>query len=142
MSDNVIRDVLILDSIIPLEEEEQAKVVIYLDELKAEGKKIKYTSIPNSTFTKSWKQKKKNKEQGLRAGLPDLFLIVNNRPFFIEMKRKSGKVSESQKEWIEAIKKCKELGVYVCYSYEQAKEIIDMYLNPTCFLDRIIKHNI
>ena len=108
----------------PLEEEEQKNFILYLDDLILKGKDIKYSSIPNSTFTKSWKQKRKNTEQGLRAGLPDLFLIVNNRPFFIEMKRINGKLSDCQKDWINAINECEKLQAFVCYGCEEAKNIV------------------
>ena len=113
----------------PLEEEEQKNFILYLDDLILKGKDIKYSSIPNSTFTKSWKQKRKNKEQGLRAGLPDLFLIVNNRPFFIEMKRINGKLSDCRKEWINAINECEKLKAVVCYGCEEAKNIVESCLN-------------
>jgi hypothetical protein len=113
----------------PLEEEEQENFILYLEKLISEGKNIKYSSIPNSTFTKSWKQKRKNKTQGLRAGLPDLFLIVNNRPFFIEMKRINGKLSDCQKEWINAINECEKLKAVVCYGCEEAKNIVESCLN-------------
>lgn len=84
---------------VPTEEVEQRIVVQYL-ELKGHT----FTHIPNSTFTKSWKVKRRNKEQGVRAGIPDLFCIINNKPVWIEMKRqKGGVLSESQKNWIKAL---------------------------------------
>ena len=83
----------------PKEEDEQKTLVEYL-----EIKGLKFTAIPNSTFTKSWKQKTKNKQMGLRAGLPDLLVILPNCLLFIELKRqKGGVVSPYQKEWIEAL---------------------------------------
>jgi len=113
-----------MKKIIPTEHDEQMAVVQYL-----ELRNIKFTSIPNSTFTKSWKVKKRNKEEGLRAGLPDLFIIIKNKPLFIEMKReKGGVVSEYQKEWIEAINKCSGIKAYICKGFEEAKKIIDKYL--------------
>lgn len=113
----------------PLEEKEQENFILYLDDLISKGINIKYSSIPNSTFTKSWNQKRKNQKQGLRAGLPDLFLIVNNRPFFIEMKRKNGKLSDCQKEWILAINECEKLQAFVCFGCEEAKKIVESSLN-------------
>ncbi len=80
----------------PKEEVEQRMVVNYL-----RMKGHKFTAIPNSTYTKSWSQKRKNKDQGLNPGFPDLVAIVNGRFIAIEMKRvKGGVVSEHQKEWI------------------------------------------
>lgn len=103
------------------EEQEQVLLVKYL-ELKGH----KFSSIPNSTYTKSWSQKAKNTRTGLRPGLPDMFIILkNNVPLFIEMKKqKTGKVSESQKEWLEALKNANILA-FVCYGFDEAKEVID-----------------
>jgi hypothetical protein len=109
------------DSLIPLEENEQMAFVQYL-----ELRNIKFTAIPNSTFTKSRRQKRKNHDMGLRPGLPDLVLILGNRLVFIEMKReKVGKVSVDQKEWIEAINNCQNGEAYVCYGYEEAKKLVE-----------------
>lgn len=107
---------------IPTEEAEQIAVVQYLELLGA-----KYSSIPNSTYTKSWSQKRKNTATGLRAGFPDLVVILNNKFFTIEMKRlKRGVVSAEQKSWHEALNAA---GVpsYVCCGFEQAKKVIDTY---------------
>lgn len=115
---------------IPLEIEEQSAFVKWL-----EMKKIKFTSIPNSTFTKSWNQKQKNKKEGLRAGFPDLVALVpckdgNTRFVAIEMKRvKNSKVSKEQKEWIEAIDACPECGAYVCYGADEAVKTIEGIMN-------------
>ena len=108
---------------IPTEQDEQERLIEYLD-----LKKCKYSAIPSSTYTKSWKQKQKNKSMWVRAGLPDLFIICNNHSFFIEMKRiKKWIVSEFQKDWIEAINKT-EIKAYICYWFLEAKKIIDSYL--------------
>lgn len=108
---------------IPTEQDEQERLIEYLD-----LKKCKYSAIPNSTYTKSWKQKNKNKSMWVRAGLPDLFIIVRDHALFIEMKRtKWWVVSKFQKEWIEAINKT-EIKAYICYCFEEAREVIDWYL--------------
>ncbi len=113
---------------IPLEYDEQKEVVNYLDKLISYGSDIKYTAIPNSTYTKSWSQKVKNKASGLRAGLPDMFLIINNTPLFIEMKRsQGGTVSSEQKQWIEAIQKAG-IDCYVCKGAGEAINVIKQYL--------------
>ena len=85
--------------VVPTEEAEQIVVVQYL-ELKGH----KFTAIPNSTYTKSWNQKRKNTATGLRAGFPDMVAIIDGNFIAIEMKRtKGGVVSKEQKEWIEAL---------------------------------------
>lgn len=84
---------------IPTEDEEQAVVVQYM-QLKG----IPHWRTPNETYTKSWKQKAKNKRLGVVAGVPDLFAIVNNKLIAIEMKRTKGSVtSQAQKDWLEKL---------------------------------------
>lgn len=111
-------------NLIPYEEEEQIALIQYL-----EIKGIKYTAIPNSTYTKSWKQKKKNKDMGLNPGLPDLLLILPKKLLFIEMKRiKGGVVSKHQKEWIKALNSIgKQIEAVVCRGFEEAIKTIKKY---------------
>lgn len=94
-------------SLIPSEYAEQCTFVDWL-----EWNKLKFTAIPNATYTKSVKQKVKNKREGLRRGFPDLIVIIpwhrtedqEGKLLCIEMKRtKGGSLQESQKEWIEAL---------------------------------------
>lgn len=47
------------------------------------------------------------KKEGVKAGVPDLFLAVPKGPyygFFIEMKKEGGKLTENQKTWIKALR--------------------------------------
>ena len=109
---------------IPTEEQEQIALVGYL-----EVKGIKHTAIPNSTYTKSWNQKRKNKAMGLKAGLCDMLLIINNKLLFIEMKRtKRSQTSPEQKEWIKELNKCNGVEAVICKGFLQAKEVVDRYL--------------
>ena len=81
--------------------------------------------IPNETYTKSWKQKAKNKDLGVSAGLPDLGVIVNNRFIFIELKRtKGGTVLDFQKQWIERLNQAN-VPTRVCKGFEETKSFID-----------------
>lgn len=110
----------------PTEEVEQRYVVQYL-----EFRHCKFTAIPNSTYTPSWKQKWKNKETGLRAGFPDLVIIANGKFFCIEMKRRTGgTVSPAQKDWHAALQAAG-VPVYVCKGFDEAKKVIDSYLVPS-----------
>lgn len=111
----------------PLEADEQATLVEWM-----EYQGLKFTAIPNSTFTKSWKQKVKNKQQGLRAGFPDLVVIIPEdksnsdkaEMVFIEMKRLKGSTtSKEQKEWHTAISSCG-LPVHVCKGVDSAIEVL------------------
>lgn len=107
---------------IPLEYEEQVAVVEYL-ELRGH----KFTAIPNDVYTNSHKQKAKKRREGLRAGLPDLFVIIGDQALFIEMKRrKRGVVSQDQQAWIDAINKT-QVKAYVCRGADEAIEIIRRY---------------
>lgn len=105
------------------EEHEQEALVGWL-ELKG----YKFTAIPNSTFTRSWKQKAKNHRTGLRPGFPDLAVIKNSRLYLIELKRRrGGTVSKEQKEWIKALQLCEGVTAVVC---KGSQEAID-FLNKT-----------
>ena len=111
------------DALIPLEFDEQIVVVQYLELMD-----LKFTSIPKSTFTKFKKEKWKNMVSGLRPGLPDLLIMVSGKLLFIEMKRvKTGKVSQNQTEWIEALRKVENVIVEVCYGADEAIEVINKY---------------
>lgn len=72
------------------------------------------------------------KAEGVRSGVPDLFLAFSNGDFnglFIEMKKqKGGRVSDSQKTYIELLQKRGYCAV-VCNGWMEAKEEIERYLN-------------
>lgn len=119
---------------VPTEEVEQRILVQWL-ELKG----LKFTAIPNSTYTKSWSQKAKNTATGLRPGLPDLLIIVNGSLVFIEMKRtKGGVVSQAQKDWIAALNKVSNVQAFICKGAEAAIKVVESYLTATSFE---LKHN-
>lgn len=85
---------------IPTEEVEQANFVQWLD-----IRGYRYTAIPNSTYTKSFQQKMKNRRMGLRAGFPDMVVIADGKFMCVEMKRsKGGTLSPFQREWIDALR--------------------------------------
>lgn len=81
---------------VPTEEVEQRNLVEYL-----RLRRIPHFRVPNETYTKSWAQKRKNKELGVQAGIPDLFVLVGGKWHGFEMKRTiGGTVSPHQKYWI------------------------------------------
>lgn len=105
------------------EDTDQKLLVSYLELLHD----VKFTHIPNSTFTKSWGVKMRNKALGVRAGFPDLVIIIRNKFFCIEMKReKGGVLSPVQKEWINALKNAN-IPVHVCKGFDEAKKVVDSY---------------
>ena len=71
------------------------------------------------------------KAQGVRAGVPDIFLPVARLGYhgmFIEMKRrKGGRLSEAQKEWICVLERNGYFAI-VCAGWEEAVEAIESYL--------------
>lgn len=117
----------------PLEFDEQRAFVEWLE---VQG--LKFTAIPNDTFTRSWKQKNTKRLEGVRAGFPDLVVLIpKNRSkdgegycLAIEMKRiKGGVVSKFQKEWIEAINELdNNFRAYVAKGCSEAIEIVKHYL--------------
>lgn len=85
--------------------------------------------IPNGG-KRAIKTAKDMKRQGVKAGIPDLFLPVAKSGYhglWIEMKKMGGKVSKNQKEWLELLSKqgymCE-----VCYGWEEAQRVLTDYL--------------
>lgn len=119
---------------VPLEDEEQIAFVQWLELVG-----LRFSAIPNSTYTKSWKQKTKNRLTGLRAGFPDMVVIIPptrskdsvGRFLCVEMKRVSlGTVSQVQKDWIAAINGVDSPSVEarVCKGAHEAIEFVQGYL--------------
>lgn len=70
------------------------------------------------------------KRQGVKAGVPDLFLPVANQGkhgLFIEMKYGKGRTSPAQKEWIALLKE-NGYEAEVCYGSGEAIDLIEKYL--------------
>ena len=112
------------------EHSEQVKVCHYLDFLR-----VLYFAIPNGIFLKdkqtAFRIINKQKSEGMSAGVPDLFICEANKDYhglFIEMKTKSGVLSENQKKWIDKLNKNGYLAV-CCKGFEEAREVIDNYIN-------------
>ena len=112
-------------SLIPTEYQEQSIVVKYCT-----LKKIPIFHIPNGSY-KSVTARTKSKQEGLKAGVPDLMIPVankNHHGLFIEMKRvKNSKVSVHQKQWIELLNK-QGYKAIVCYGSSAAIKEIEEYI--------------
>jgi len=74
------------------------------------------------------------KAEGVRAGVPDLFLAVRRGTggqvwggLFIEMKRRPNKPTPAQEEWIARLRAAGYMAV-VCYSATEAQQCIMAYL--------------
>lgn len=118
------------------ENEEQTEVNNY-----CRRKMILMFAIPNGSY-KSLTAQKKFKAEGLKAGVPDLFIPQPNKFYhglFIEMKKrpktlKNGtksyagiKVSKQQEEWIEKLRG-RGYEAVVCYGADEAIELIEDYM--------------
>lgn len=73
----------------------------------------------------------RNRQLGVRAGVPDLFYPVPLNGFhglFIEMKASNGRVRPEQKRWLDALEtfgyKC-----VVAHGWIEAKEALEEYLD-------------
>ena len=118
----------------PLEDAEQTTFVRWL-----EDNDLKFTAVPNSTYTKFESQKRKNHRVGLRAGFPDMIVLIpptksiDGEGYFlnIEMKRLIGSsTSQEQKDWNAAINELNLANTvaYICKGSESAKNVVRHYL--------------
>lgn len=77
---------------------------------------------------------KKLKAEGVRAGIPDLFLAVPRGRFhglFVEMKKtKGGRVPKNQQIMLETLNLCGYRAI-VCHGWFEAKEAIENYVKET-----------
>ena len=110
---------------IPTEHDE---AVVLSNWLRYNG--IKFAKIPNETFTRSWNQKRKNKIEGVSAGVPDYLICLPNKGLiFLELKRtKGGLVSEAQKEWINLLNTIDNVEAVVCKGAEESINLIKQFL--------------
>lgn len=93
-------------------------------------------AVPNGTHIKSHQGRTKAKREGLKSGVPDLFLPISRGGFnglFIEMKKPkcskspAGKVSVNQSKWLSDLSEQGYLAV-VCTGWDSARETIESYL--------------
>ena len=114
---------------------EQSRFVLHL-----EKNWYTYTAIPNSTYTKWWKQKIINMITWLKPWLCDMLVVLKRGSLlFIEMKLprkvlKNGSlwaspstVSEEQKKWIEILGNIDNVMAEISYGCDHAIELVDQY---------------
>jgi len=100
----------------------------YLELLAMQGKVIVYSKVPSETFTKSWAAKTRNKQEGVKRGVPDYIVVTSKDVVFIELKvKKGGVVSAYQKQWIGALQD-KPCYAAVCKGANEAIEEIKKHL--------------
>jgi hypothetical protein len=95
------------------EEEICFRFVGYLKELMELRQIKQFTHVANEN--PSEKARKKNGRMGLSSGVPDYIIVTNRRKIlFIEMKKKGGRVQESQNVWIKALSDNPGVAAKVC----------------------------
>jgi hypothetical protein len=108
----------------PLEYDEQCAFVEWL-----EYKGLKFTAVPNSTYTKSWNQKRLNKKSGLRSGFPDMIVLTPQGMLCVELKRvRGGRTSPEQKEWAEALQNTPGVEARIVKGCEEAIKFVEEFL--------------
>ena len=116
----------------PSEDTIQAQVIAWANlQAKKYPELTRLFHVPNGG-TRHMLEAVKLKRQGVRAGVPDLFLPVPRygRPgLWIEMKTADGKLSASQKDW-GAFLIAVGYRVEVCRSFDQARAVLLEYLDP------------
>lgn len=86
-------------------------------------------AIPNGAWVKNKWEGSKLKREGMRAGVPDLFLPVPKHGYhglYIELKHGKNTAQPNQKEWIEFLNSMGYKAV-VAWEFKGAKEAIENY---------------
>lgn len=116
---------------IPTEAQEQETLFNWMRYKEKQYPELKLCfHIPNGG-SRNQIEAKHLKAQGVKPGVPDVFLPVARGPYhglFIEMKRqKGGRVSDDQKDWIAALTAQGYLAT-VCLGWKDAAALIEDYL--------------
>ena len=120
--------------LLPKEGEEQATLMSWarMQRWRWPGELDLLFHIPNGG-ARSKSEAARFKAEGVKAGVPDLFLPVPRGEYhglFIELKRQAGgRLSDEQKEWIPALQ-AQGYRVEVCKGWEAAVKVIEDYLGP------------
>ena len=90
--------------------------------------KVKYFAIPNGG-ARNAVTGKMLKDEGVKKGVPDLFIPVQTKysGLFIEMKFGKNKLSQEQVEWIQYLRS-QNFDCIICYSAKEAIEKVRNYL--------------
>lgn len=116
----------------PLESQEQKALFNWAFFIKRKHPEIDLLfAIPNGG-RRDQVEARHLKEQGVKAGVPDLFLPVARgiwHGLFIELKRqKGGRVSEAQQKWLYALTRQGFYATVAC-GWQEAAALIEEYLN-------------
>jgi len=107
----------------------QMEIVSRLQELESLGKVIKYTSIPNETYTPYKSVRSRRMRMGLRKWLCDLFVIYkdfygNKKLLFLELKTTKNRATDDQKAWIEALTGIENVTVKLAKWIHEARAVL------------------
>jgi len=121
----------VINKATPTEAEEQATLFSWAAMRKAMYPELAYLfHIPNEG-KRSYYTGAKMRAEGLKAGVPDLFLPAargNKHGLFIELKRVGGKKpTAKQQAWLAALE-AQGYATYTAYGWQQAAQIIIFYL--------------
>lgn len=117
----------------PLEHEEQVTLAKWLT-----LKWYTFYKSPSETYTTSWNQKRKNKEEGVTKWFPDTVVVLQRGSLlFVELKRKRptlkngkpwaplNKPTPEQLHWIETLESIENVGAVVAYGSQEAIDVIE-----------------
>jgi hypothetical protein len=86
----------------PTEAFEHQRVCMLLEQWQRDGRCLKWSHLASESSSKA--QRIKNARNGLKPGLPDFIIVFSKKTCFVELKkRRGGKVSPEQKEWLSAL---------------------------------------
>lgn len=112
------------------EHDEQSALLSWAATRQAVMPELEYLmAIPNGGY-RAKTTGRKLKAEGLRAGVPDLFLPVARQSYhglWLEMKISTGRVTEKQSNWHEWLRG-QGYQVRVCYCWQDAAEMIEIYM--------------
>ena len=107
------------------EDDLQMDVARYLDVLR-----LVWCHVPNERKT-SHQAGVRLKKKGVKSGVPDCLIFNNNNKyngFALELKVKPNKQTKNQNDWLFWLTQ-RGWFTSVAYNFDEAKEIIDNYLN-------------
>lgn len=114
---------------LPSEHAEQVTLIQWFD-VAYPAHKGRLFAIPNGGW-RAKAQALKLQMEGVRAGVPDLFLPVAAGTYhglFIEMKRsKGGRLTPEQKAWLEYLHG-QGYAAHCCAGFEAAREAVNLYI--------------
>ena len=108
---------------------EKEECIAFVDWMDLRG--LKFSHLAQSTFTKSFSVMRRNKQMGVRRGVPDYLIILPacKGLLFIEMKRtKRGVVSPEQQDWLNELNTLDGVEAAVCKGAAEAISKVETYL--------------